>query len=342
MFKLCISLLFISFLLSAQAEKKDWYYGTGLDGKAKEFYGTTDMHSRFLNTPPRGQTYWETRLSKVEGQLENIAQMIKDSASGPERNKLIDDRFKIINNKARCLIYLQKTEEALKVLKELEKAWPGESIVAENLATCFDLMGEYEKADEWISIATDRNSMAAYSNLWVYKKIITARKEFAKNKDYLKDNSVSGLSISQNPKLEALDLSKIENFQKRWSLAGTAKHIREQLKNQLQLRNEEKDPVLAHLMEELACIYAVNEVCEVALPIFELAKKYSHPEPELINSRISQMQELIKGNERSMDYSRSLLEKFSKGAWVLYSTIFLFCILLIYVWFTGKKKSIDS
>ena len=342
MLKLTLSFLLLCFLLPLQAEKKDWYYGTGLDGKPKEFFGTTDMHSQFLKAPSRGQTYWETRLSKVDSQLEYIATQIKESPSGPEKNKLIDDRYKLINNKARCLIYLKKTAEALSVLKDLEKTWPGESIVAENLATCFDLMGEYEKAEEWITIATDRNSMAAYSNLWVYKKIITARKEYSKNKDFLKEKSVSGLSISQQAKLEALDLSKIENFQKRWSLAGTAKHIREQLKTQLQLRQIETDPVLAHLMEELACIYAVNEVCEVALPIFELAKNYGHPEQELINSRLEQMKGLIKANDRSMDYSRSLLEKLSKTTWVLYSTILFFLLLLLYVWFTGKKKSIDS
>ena len=342
MIKLSVSIFLLYFLLPLQAEKRNWYYGTGLDGKAKEFFGTTDMHSRFLKTPARGQTYWETRLSKVNSELEAMGSKIKNSSPGPEKNQLIDDRYKLINNKARCLIYLQKVDQALTVLKKLEKVWPGESIVAENLATCFDLKGEYAKAETWISIATERNSMSAYSNLWVYKKVITARKEYAKNKDYLKESSVSGLSISQKPTLEALDLSKIENFQKRWSLAGTAKHIREQLKTQLQLRDTPTDPILAHLMEELACIYAVNEVCEVALPIFELAKKHGHPENEIINGRIQQMKTLIAANNRTMDYSRSIFEKISKGAWILYSTIIFLCLLLSYVWFTGKKKSVDS
>ena len=184
--------------------------------------------------------------------------------------------------------------------------------------------------------------MAKYSNLWVYKKIVIARKEFAEDKSYFTKNSVTGLNISQDQKLKALDLSKIENFQRRWSLAGSAKHIREQLKTQMQLRAEEKDPVLAHLMEELACIYAVNEVCEVALPIFELANKYGHPETALISSRIEQMNSLITANSRSMDYSRSILEKLSKTTWVLYSTILFFLLLLLYAWFTGKKRSVES
>ena len=198
MIKLSVSIFLLYFLLPLQAEKRNWYYGTGLDGMAKEFFGTTDMHSRFLKTPARGQTYWETRLSRVNSELESMGSKIKNSSSGPEKNQLIDDRYKLIKNKARCLIYLQKIDQALTVLKELEKAWPGESIIAENLATCFDIKGEYVKAETWIAIATERNSMSAYSNLWVYKKIITARKEYAKNKDYLKGNSVSGLSISKN------------------------------------------------------------------------------------------------------------------------------------------------
>ena len=307
-FLTCSFIMFL-FLGSLFAEQKNWYYGTGLDGKPKEFFGTTDMHSRFLATPPRGVTYWETRLSKVNSQLETVNEDIKSSEKGPEQNRLIDDRYKFINNKARCLIYLNKIDEALDILVKLENAWSGESIVAENLATCYDLKGEFDKADKWINIATQRNSMAAYSNLWVYKKIIRARKELAQDKNYLIKNSVSGLSISQDPKLEPLDLSRIENFQKRWSLAGTAKHIREQLKTQLQLRGEKADPVIAHLMEELACIYAVNEVCEVALPIFELSQKYGHPESDLISGRVEQMKSLISSNERSMDYSRSIFRK---------------------------------
>ena len=340
--KLLFIILLSFFSLFSTAEKKDWYYGTGLDGKEKEFHGTTDMHSRFLKVPPRGVTYWENRLDTVESQLKTIDGKINGLKKGPEKNKLIDDRYKLINNRARCLIFLKRIDKALEILIELEKAWPGESIVAENLATCYDLTGDYDKAEQWISLATDRNSMAAYSNLWVYKKIVIARKEFKKDKNYFKKNSVSGLSISQDPELKALDLSRIENFQKRWSLAGTAKHIREQLKTQLQLRETEKDPVLAHLMEELACIYAVNEVCEVALPIFELAKQHGHPETKLIDGRIAQMKTLIAANSRSMDYSRSLFEKFRKGSWVLWTTIAFFLLLLSYVWYTGKKKSIES
>lgn len=335
------SLITLFFFCSLQAEKKDWYYGTGLDGASKEFFGTRDMHSRFLATPPRGLTYWETKLSKVNSQLESSADKIKNASEGPERNLLVDDRYKLINNKARCLIYLNKTDEALKILIELENAWPGESIVAENIATCYDLKGDYSKAVQWIETSTDRNQMANYSNLWVYKNIVTARNEFAKDKNYFLKNSVTGLTISQDLELKALDLSKIENFQKRWSLAGRAKHIREQLKTQLQLRGGEKDPVLAHLMEELACIYAVNEVCEVALPIFELAKKYGHPEDSLISSRIEQMNSIIASNPASMSYSRSLFEKLRKTTWVLYSAIVFFLLLITYAWFTGKKRSVE-
>ena len=329
-------------IFSVKAEKKDWYYGTGLDGKAKEFLGTRDMHSRFLSTPPRGKTYWETKLTKVDSQLETSADKIKGASEKTEKNLLIDDRYKLINNKARCLIYLDKVDEALEILLKLEKTWPGESIVAENIATCYDLKKDYNNAVKWIELSTGRNSMAKYSNLWVYKKIVIARKEYEKDKNYFIKNSVTGLKISQDPVLKAFDLSKIENFQRRWSLAGSAKQIREQLKNQLQLRGQAADPVLAHLMEELACIYAVNEVCEVALPIFKLSQKYQHPETELITNRIKQMEELISSNTKSMSYSRSLLEKLRKTTWVLYSAIAFFMLLLLYAWFTGKKRSVES
>ena len=340
--KFCVISFFFIFILSGQAETRNWYYGTGLDGKPKEFFGTTDMHSRFLNGKSRSVTFWENRLSVINNGLESVKNALKTAPEGPEKNSLIDKNYKLINDKARCLVYLKKADEALNILTKLEKVWSGESIVAENLAVCYDIKKDYAKALEWVQVAIKRNQMSLYSNLWVYEKILEARKEYEKDKNYLVDHSISGLIISQDKELKVLDLSRIENFQKRWSLAGKAKHIREQLKTQLELHDVEKDPIIAHLMEELGCIYAVNEVCEVALPVFELAQKYGHPEIELIANRISQMKSLIAGNERSMDYSRSIFEKVSKGAWILYSTIGVLILLLGYVWVTGKKRSVDS
>ena len=134
----------------------------------------------------------------------------------------------------------------------------------------------------------------------------------------------------------------MKNYSKRWKLGSAAKHIREQIQTQLKLHRGEADAVLAHLMEELACIYALSEACEVALPIFVMAKKYGHPEPEIINSRITQMKELISQNPRSMDRSRTLLEKMNKAKILIIVGIIIFILLLWYVRYSGRKKSSDG
>jgi tetratricopeptide (TPR) repeat protein len=326
--------LVILFLLFATHSHADeWYYGTGLDGQKKEFTGTETMHSRFITAPDRSQDYWLRQLAKYDLQVKDVAQQLVEEKEKAKRNILMDDLQKLRNNKARCLILTGKLVEAQVLLKDIEAKFPGESTIAENIATCYDLQGKPKDALKWINKAAERNSMAMYSNLWVYKKILEARYGLSQDKEFLKKQTVSGVKIDrENERLVFEKVTEMQQWQQRFRMGSAAKHVREQLQMRLQMSTTEKDIVLASLIEELATVYAINEVCEIALPLYELTLKYGHPNPSLMSARIVQMKELIAQNPDSMTYSRSWDEKMSKMTKVIGMAVIILLLLLIVAW----------
>ena len=328
------AVLLLLFMHSSYA--RDYYYGTALDGEKKEFNGTADMHSKFISTVRKNKAYWEGLLAKMERLIKELEEKILVTGDKIKKNNIQDDLYKLINNKAHCLILLNREDEALEILKDLEKKLPGESKFAENLAFCYEKKKDYDRALHWIQIAMNRDSMSAYSNIWVYEKILIARQKLSKDPKYLSENRITDIDIPMDKELLPLNFSDRDSYHIRWKLANKAKHIRERIQLQMQRNPMSGDPVIACLTEELATIYAICSVCEVALPVFELAAN-GHPIPELVQSRIDQMKRLIASNPRSMDYSRSIFEKISKSAWVIGVSFGLLILLIGYLWWKDRK-----
>ncbi|MCH2204893.1 MAG: hypothetical protein MK132_03350 [Lentisphaerales bacterium] len=335
MLKFFIILLFSCTLLHAD----DWYYGTGLDGEKKEFHGSENMHYRFLTAPARKGDYWERKLAKFEVQVADVAKRLKSETDQKKKYVLSDDLQKLRNNRARCLILLGRVSEAKKLLLDIEKKFPGESTIAENLATCYDLEGKPVKALAWINKAGERNSMSIYSNLWVYKKILEARIKVKEDKDYLSTNAVSGQDLDvTSAEVPFIEVKSMEHWSRRFKLGSAAKHIREQIQQRLQIEKTEKDPVIACLIEELASMYAISEVCEIAEPVYDLAIKYGHPRPEMVKSRKAQMQRLISSNKESMSYSRSFADNFSQSTKILIAAVSALLLLILFAWWNSERK----
>lgn len=335
-----IRILIIFFIFPALLQADDWYFGTGLDGEKKEFYGSENMHGSFLSSPARKADYWERKLAKFEVQVADVGKRLKQETDQKKKYVLSDDLQKLRNNRARCLILLGRIDEAKKLLMDIEAKFPGESTIAENLATCYDLEGNFEEALKWINLAAERNSMSIYSNLWVYKKILQARFKLQNDPDFLKKNTVSGQSLDiSSDQVPSLDVKGMDFWSLRYKLGSAAKHIREQLQQRIQLKNSEKDIVLACLTEELASMYAISEVCEIAVPVYELALKYGHPRPEMVKSRIKQMQNLIRENKDSMTYSRSFADNFSKSTKLIIAAVVTLLLLILLAWWSSERKS---
>ena len=94
----------IIFLISclvccSQADARVWYYGTGLDGQKKEFIGSIDMHSKFINSVKKDEDYWQRILNKMERLIVEVTAKVEAVAPGIKRNERLDDLYKLKNNK---------------------------------------------------------------------------------------------------------------------------------------------------------------------------------------------------------------------------------------------------
>ena len=324
-------LVFLILLLSLQNLKaQKWYWGTGLDGKKKEFMET--KHIQFSIS----QKNWQAELEQLESDLSIAEADFKAEKDGIKKNNLQDNIYKLKNRKALALISLDKTQEALILLNELENNVPGESRFAENLAFCYEKMNDYDQALKWIKAAVDRNKIAGFSNIWVYEKILDARKKTATDPNYLKNGQVVDLGLQGE--LKPLDMDKIESHQLIWKLGSKAKHIRERIQLHLQ-RGPSKDPVIASLIGDLATIYAVTDVCEKALPVYKEALTYGHPNEALIKKRIAKIEGLIKANKASMSSTRTVFEGISKSSWFIIFSIASLILLIGYMWWKDRKTT---
>lgn len=333
--------LVYGFFLSFQAYSSDYSFGTTLNGGLREFFGEVDKHCKFIKVGRRDKAFWTRLLAKTERQLLEVKTKIDSAKKGNHQyNVLIDDFYKLLNNKAHCYIFLNRIDESLAILLDLEKKLPGESKFAENLAFCYEKKRNYAKALQWIQLAIKRNSMAAYSNVWVYEKILYARLQLVKDPDYLKKNDIFNLGIDRTTDLAFISQRTEEEYRKRWRLSSKTKHIKQRIQLQLQRNPQSKDPVIASMIFELATIYAIDEVCEVALPVFELALEHNPANEDLVKRRIRQMKKIIAANEKSLTDTRPFLKQVQ-----LFSLVISILIVVVvlgsgtYWWARRKKKT---
>ncbi|NQZ56711.1 MAG: hypothetical protein HRT88_04475 [Lentisphaeraceae bacterium] len=336
--KLCLY-VFLCYTFCQSVSAAQWLYGTSLEKEVKEFYGSASMHRDFITSGNRDRKFWQRKRVRLQYDVTETLRQLQSESDERNKKKLQTELYQLRNNQARCLILLGQYGVAFQELIKLESLYPGESIIAENLATCEEKRGNYRKAIHWIKLARQRNTLSAYSSLWVYEQLLIARHQLTTNPTYLLENNVSGISYLQNNSaLQAIDVSLKENVYLRFDLAGKAKHIRKQLKTRLQLHDSQsKDPALACLVADLAELYAICTVCEASIPLFELALDLGHPDEVLVQRYIVQLKELIQANPKSNKASRSFWQQMEKSSWRNYLGAFALLMLVLVFWQNKKK-----
>lgn len=85
--------------------------------------------------------------------------------------------------------------EAISLLKEAEKRFPGQSIVAANLGTAYELSGNDAEALLWIREGVRRDPQEHEGTEWLHVKILEAKAALARDPEWLKKNTVLGLNF---------------------------------------------------------------------------------------------------------------------------------------------------
>lgn len=181
------------------------------------------------------------------------------------------------NSIAVALIHLGRTSEALKILEKLEKKSPGSYYTAANLGSAYELIGDNEKAYQWIAEGMKRNPASHFGTEWLHLKILKAKQELKKDPKWNDTNSVLGINWDS---VEG-DLSKIQ-VTADGEQVYNAETVRKAIEYQLHERTEfvkPPDPTVASLLYDLSRLVRHLRSAEHGDVVLSAAYTYGYPRP---------------------------------------------------------------
>ena len=183
------------------------------------------------------------------------------------------------------LVYIGKTKEAVELLETLEKEKPGAYVVAANLGTALELLGNNEEALHWIREGIRRNPQSHEGTEWLHAKIIEAKIAQEKDADYFKKHSVLELDPAHASSSMTID-------DRIFSPQEVGEAIQYQLQERLQFVKP-PDPAVASLLFDYAAIEAATNILESAQGLLKMAAEYGYP-AERVDAQIKEYDHKIK------------------------------------------------
>ncbi|WP_202702871.1 tetratricopeptide repeat protein [Flavobacterium sp. UGB4466] len=230
-----------------------------LNGETKTLKNGYLIYIDYKGIVPHGHNFDAGVSSQLLFELDSIYKKTKD----------ID----YLSDKGYVLIVLKKYEEALKLYLSIEKIKPNRYSTASNLGTLYELMGENEKAYDWIKKSIQINSESHEGSEWIHLKILETK---IKNLNNVSGEFLIGTSFGTD-EIPKSNLSKSE-------LERLSKSIYYQLNERITFLKP-KDRIISILLFELANIVKIIEKNKTAIEIYEQAKEYGLDD-ELINKRL--------------------------------------------------------
>ncbi|OXB24362.1 hypothetical protein B0A80_06645 [Flavobacterium tructae] len=230
-----------------------------LNGETKTLKNGYLIYIDYRGIVPHGHNFDAGVSSQLLFELDSIYKKTKD----------ID----YLSDKGYVLIVLKKYEEALKLYLSIEKIKPNRYSTASNLGTLYELMGENEKAYDWIKKSIQINSESHEGSEWIHLKILETK---IKNLNNVSGEFLIGTSFGTD-EIPKSNLSKSE-------LERLSKSIYYQLNERITFLKP-KDRIISILLFELANIVKIIEKNKTAIEIYEQAKEYGLDD-ELINKRL--------------------------------------------------------
>lgn len=155
------------------------------------------------------------------------------------------------NDRAVARLIAGRYPEAVEMLRQVEKTYPGKAIVAANLGTALELSGQNEEALNWIRVGVQRDPKEHNGTEWLHVKILEAKIAVARDPEWLVGHSVVGIDFGAAPR-PVLPVSMPLDA------AGkplTTKTIEDAIYYQLRERRKfvgQRDAIVADLYETLA------------------------------------------------------------------------------------------
>jgi tetratricopeptide (TPR) repeat protein len=110
-----------------------------------------------------------------------------------------DKSAEVINDLAVARILFGRVDEAIVLLNDLERQYPGRAATAANLGTAFELSGKNQAALEWIREGIRRDPKEHSGSEWVHVRILEAKLALETDPRWLDNHSILGLSFGDAP-----------------------------------------------------------------------------------------------------------------------------------------------
>lgn len=202
-----------------------------------------------------------------------------------------------LNDYAVILINLGELEPAIGMLHSIEKSTPGEYVTAANLGTAYELAGDLDKAQFWISEAIKRNPSSHDGTEWLHIRILEAKRALARDPNWLKTHSVLGIDFGDRP------IPKQPTPLPPGNLGAKLKveNVRHALWYQLDERYafvKAPDPLVGSLLFDWGNIFFRTETLESAIALYEEAIRFGAPRADLAKVRLARARQILRDHEQ--------------------------------------------
>lgn len=178
------------------------------------------------------------------------------------------------------LSYLGRYNEALEILKRLQKKYPEDYNITANLGTTYELTGNNELALQFIKKGILLNQDSHEGSEWVHVKILEAKLEKAKNPNWLQSNRVLNTGVSFNSKNSD-------------ALAGKIWDIEYQLRERVSF-TPFPDKILANVFDELGDLYATQQSAEMAFVAYDFSLQYGPEDNYGVTKKMEELKSILK------------------------------------------------
>ncbi len=193
--------------------------------------------------------------------------------------------YKYYNDFGVTLVEMGHFSQAEKLFLEIEKQQTNLYSTASNLGTTYELLGENEKALQWIAEGIKRNPDAHERSEWIHLKILETKIILKRDPNYLQTHSVLGTDFGNEILPKYIDAPSTQNIRSYLRLPKNApidsilQYLSSQIGYQLQERThfiKNNDPIMGQLFFDLGNIEAILYSFNAADDIYKYVNQYGY------------------------------------------------------------------
>ncbi|RUT71160.1 tetratricopeptide repeat protein [Flavobacterium cupreum] len=235
-----------------------------LNGETKVLANGVEAYIDHDGLVPQGHNFFRGEYPKLIIQLDSLYKETND--------------LDYISDKGYLLIVLGKYHEALKLYLNIEKIESNRYSTASNLGTLYELMGENQKAYDWIKKSVAINPESHNSSEWLHLKILEAKiRNLSNISGQFLTNASFGTTGIPETKLSKKEIDKL------------AKAVYFQVNERISFI-EPKDNIISILLFELGNLVELKGEHENALQIYRKAREYGYDNDLIVARMINSAQ----------------------------------------------------